>query len=414
MTERVRESSASPGAEIRQTLPLPVGAAALWNKAVEDLSASSTVLIADNAREDRSALTNALSGENYQIVQARDAVELFTLSRAREIDLVILDASFPDSLGSCQRFKQAARAQLTPVLMLLPDEDIASQIRALDSGADELVARPFHPDLLRTRVRSMLRHKNTLDQLEQSETILFALAQAIEKKDLGISDHCERLATFSVALGMSLGLPRQHLLALYRGGYLHDIGKVAIPDAILFKPGRLNAAEWDVMKTHTIKGEEICRSLRSLGAVLPIIRSHHERWDGSGYPDGLRGPAIPLLARILQMADVYDALTSARSYKEPLEPRAALAIMEAETGRGWRDPVLMKAFLELHDSAVLRAVETNSRRGGSLDGVRASLINLSRQLDDGRRSNASAYCCERVLEIREEISPIFDTYGDPD
>jgi putative two-component system response regulator len=317
-------------------------------------------------------------------------------------------------MGSCRRLKQTNGGKLTPVLMLLPDEDIASQIKALDSGADELVARPFHPDLLRTRVRSMLRHKSTLDQLEQSETILFALAQAIEKKDHGMGDHCERLATLSVALGMSLGLPRQHLLALYRGGYLHDIGKVAIPDAILFKPGRLTPAEWDVMKTHTVKGEEICRSLRSLCAVLPIIRNHHERWDGSGYPDGLQGAAIPLLARILQMADVYDALTSARSYKEPLEPQAALAIMQAETDRGWRDPLLMKAFHELHESAVLRAVAAGSRAGGSLDGVRASLINLSRQLERGSAGNPSDFCCERVLEIREEIAPVFDTYGDPD
>jgi putative two-component system response regulator len=413
MTEQIGEFSGSFGEAIRQGLALPSGAALLWNKTVEDLGASSTVLIGGGVREDCRDVSDALDSEDYRIVHAQDGGEVFSLSRAQEIDLLILDASLPDGFGVCRKIKEIAAAKLTPVLMLLPEEDVALQIRALDCGADELVARPFHPDLLRTRVRSMIRHKTVLNQLEQSETILFALAQAIEKKDHGMGDHCERIARFSVALGMSIGLPRQHLLALYRGGYLHDIGKVAIPDAILFKPGRLDAAEWDVMKTHTLKGEEICRSLKSLAPVLPIIRSHHERWDGSGYPDRLDGARIPLLARILQIADVYDALTSARSYKEPLEPGDALAIMQAETERGWRDPVLMKAFRELHDTAVLRAVGAK-HECKDLDGVRASLRNLSRQLAKGGRAERSAYRREGVLEIGQEIPPVLDAYGDPD
>jgi putative two-component system response regulator len=413
MTEHIGGYSGYSCESIAAGLALPTGAALLWNKAVEDLGVSSTVLIGGRAGEECSDLSAALDAEDYQIVHARDGGEVFSLSRAQQIDLVILDASLPDGFGVCRRIKDTAAAKLTPVLMLLPDEDVGSQIRALDCGADELVARPFHPGLLRTRVRSMLRHKTVLDQLEQSETILFALGQAIEQKDHEMGDHCERIARFSVALGMSIGLPRQHLLALYRGGYLHDIGKVAVPDAILFKRGSLNAAEWEVMKTHTVKGEEICRSLKSLKSVLPIIRSHHERWDGSGYPDRLQGAQIPLLARILQIADVYDALTSARSYKEPLEPREALSIMQAETERGWRDPVLMKAFRELHDSAVLRAFEGKFESGG-VDGVRASLRNLSRQLARGGRAAPLSYGCESLLEIGQKVAPVLDPYGDPD
>src|SRR5690349_6012443 len=148
-----------------------------------------------------------------------------------------------------------------------------------------------------------------------TESILFALAQAVEQRDPHTARHCERLALISIALGTALELERASLLALYQGGYLHDIGKVGIPDSILFKPGRLTAEEWVVMRSHTTRGEEICRHMRSLRPVLPLIRHHHERWDGSGYPDGLRGKQIPLEARVLQLADIYDALTSPRPYK---------------------------------------------------------------------------------------------------
>jgi putative two-component system response regulator len=245
----------------------------------------------------------------------------------------------------------------------------------------------------------MLRQKTSLDQLEQTETILFALARAVERKDLDMGDHCERIATFSVALGMSIGLPRQHLLALYRGGYLHDIGKIAIPDRILFKPGDLEPEEWAIMQTHTVKGEEICRSLKSLTPVLPIIRNHHERWDGSGYPDGLAGSSIPLLARILQIADVYDALTSARCYKDPLKAEDALEVMQTETDRGWRDPALMAEFRKLHKSAVLGAAAMAAAECSDLDGVRKSLNNLSRQLGALGRAAHSAYRAQGVFEV---------------
>src|SRR5262249_36003722 len=185
------------------------------------------------------------------------------------------------------------------------------------------------------RVRSMLRHKAVVDRLEESETILLALAQAVELRDSSLAGHCDRLAALSVTMGMAMDLPSSHLLALHRGGYLHDIGKIGMPDALLFKAGPLDEAEWKLMRTHTIKGEAICRPMKSLSAVLPIIRNHHERWDGSGYPDGLAGKKIPLLARVLQMADVYEALTAKRSYKAALSPADALSVMQEETGRGW-------------------------------------------------------------------------------
>ncbi len=183
--------------------------------------------------------------------------------------------------------------------------------------------------------------------MPDTEAVILALAQAVEMRDQHTAGHCHRLALYSVALGRALGLTQEQLGALYRGGYLHDLGKVALPDSILFKPASLNEQEWETMRRHPEAGEAICRLLPSLAPVLPIIRSHHERWDGSGYPDGLRGRSIPLLARILQLADIYDALTSRRPYKDAYSREEALDIMQEETDRGWRDPELMDLFLKL-------------------------------------------------------------------
>lgn len=208
-------------------------------------------------------------------------------------------------------------------------------------------------------------------EVEEGEEVLLALARAVEQRDSLTCAHCERLSLFSLSLGVLMGLPRHQLAALHRGGYLHDIGKVAMPDAILLKSGPLDDREWAAMKTHTIKGEQICRPMKSLQPVLPIIRSHHEKWDGSGYPDGLRGQEIPLLARILQLADIYDALISVRPYKPALSSEQALGIMAAETDRGWRDPELMGLFRQLHHAALARATEPE--RGMSLGNLRQRL-----------------------------------------
>ena len=193
----------------------------------------------------------------------------------------------------------------------------------------------------------MLRSKAAIDSLEEAESILFALAQAVEHRDTYTAGHCERLAQDSVLLGMTLGLGRRDLLALHRGGFLHDIGKIAVPDAILHKKGSLTEEEWIVMRSHTFKGEDICRPMKTLQSVLPIIRSHHERWDGSGYPDGLRGQEIPLVARVLQIADIYDALTTVRPYKPAFTPAASLRILEEESAKGWWDPKLVEVFCRL-------------------------------------------------------------------
>ena len=244
---------------------------------------------------------------------------------------------------------------------------------ALRAGADEFLIKPLQPSVVRTRIRAMLRNKALIDSLEEAEAILFALAQAVEQRDSYTGMHCERLASHSVTLGQALGLSRQEQIALFRGGYLHDIGKISIPDAILFKRGLLTDEEWKTMRLHTVRGEEICRPMKTLAPVLPIIRSHHERWDGSGYPDGLRGEDIPLLGRILQVADIYDALTSARPYKPAFSHQHAIEIMFEETNRGWRDPELVPLFAEITQR------ELDGGRTADLP-IRQSLENMRREL----------------------------------
>jgi len=219
-----------------------------------------------------------------------------------------------------------------------------------------------------------------IENAEETEAILFALALAVEQRDNYTAGHCERLALISVTLGLAMRLPQPLLLTLYRGGYLHDIGKVGIPDSILFNPGKLTAQEWVTMRSHPVRGEDICRPLKSLGPVLPIIRSHHERWDGSGYPDGLLGDQIPLLARVLQVADIYDALTSPRPYKPPYSAERALEIMAEETARGWRDPEIMSLFFRLHRDVISRVAECRDGTDHARERMRSSLGSLNRVL----------------------------------
>src|SRR5580658_8271936 len=291
-----------------------------------------TILVVDSEEINRRLLKAIFKTTPYTILEAHKASEATALLETEKIDLVILDLMLPEMSGPelCRWMKAHRTTQLVPVLMITNLQGVENEIVGISSGADEFLIKPLHPAVVRTRVRAMLRNKSLIDSLEEAETILFALAQTVEHRDPYTGKHCQRLAVASVMLGEALGLPSQDLTSLYRGGFLHDIGKIAVPDAILFKRGKLTAEEWDVMHSHPVRGEEICRPMKSLWPVLPIIRSHHEKWDGSGYPDGLAGEQIPLLARILQVADIYDALTTERPYKLALSHPEAIAVMEDE------------------------------------------------------------------------------------
>ena len=349
-----------------------------WIDALKEPIARPIVLAVDSHTENLVALCNLLEKDGYWVLNAERAAEALDLLHQIPVDLVILDMILPEVSGVdfCRGIRANRRTELLPVLMLSNFHTAEHEISCLTSGADAYLSRPYHPELLRTHVRSMVRHKAIVDRLEDSETILLALAQAVEQRDNITAGHCDRLAALCVAMGMAMALSAEHLMALHRGGYLHDIGKIGMPDSVLFKKGPLDEEEWRIMRTHTIKGEEICRPMKCLSAVLPIIRSHHERWNGSGYPDGLVGENIPLLARMLQFADIYDALTAARSYKPAMAPADALRVMQEETDRGWHDPELMRLFLRLKHENVRDAAERYAEEWQDVQVMKDSLENL--------------------------------------
>jgi putative two-component system response regulator len=330
------------------------------------------ILIVDSEEINRRLMKAIFKTAPYRIHEARKATEAMVLLKNERIDLVILDLMLPEMSGPelCRWMKANRLTQLVPVLMITSVQGIENEIVGISSGADEFLIKPLHPAVLRTRVRAMLRNKALIDSLEEAETILFALAQAVEHRDSYTGQHCQRLAITSVMLGEALGLSPNELTALYRGGYLHDIGKICIPDAILYKPGKLTEEEWEVMRSHPERGEEICRPMKSLWPVLPIIRSHHERWDGTGYPDGLKGESIPLLARILQVADIFDALVTERPYKKALSAVEALTILDEEVHRGWRDPELVQLFTNTMQA---KMSDSLTSLGSSLENMRVEV-----------------------------------------
>jgi putative two-component system response regulator len=359
-------ASSSPAASWSIIPPVP------FFEADDNLQHPAAILVVDSEDINRRFLKGTFKTSPYTILEAHRASEATSILQTQKIDLVIVDMMLPEMSGPelCRWMKARRTTQLIPVLMITNLQGVENEIVGISSGADEFLIKPLHPAVVRTRVRAMLRNKAMIDSLEEAETILLALAQTVEHRDPYTGKHCQRLAVSSVMLGEALGLPSQDLTALYRGGYLHDIGKIAIPDAILFKHGMLTTEEWDVMRSHPTRGEEICRPMQSLAPVLPIIRNHHERWDGSGYPDGLAGEDIPLLARILQVADIYDALTTARPYKLALTPEQSFAVMEEEVRRGWRDPELVPLFastIQTNPSADLTSLEA------SLENMRAAV-----------------------------------------
>ena len=191
----------------------------------------------------------------------------------------------------------------------------------------------------------------------ETEAVLQSIARMVEQRDSHTAGHCERLAYSAVALGVAMRLDSASLLSLYVGGYVHDVGKVGVPDSVLFKPGKLTPEEWEIMRAHPVRGEEICRPLKSLRPVLPLIRHHHERWDGSGYPDGLRGTEIPLLARVLQVVDIYDALTHPRPYKHAYSTVHALETLQEETDRGWHDKDILSLFVRMQRKMLARIAD---------------------------------------------------------
>jgi putative two-component system response regulator len=311
-----------------------------------------TILLADDDVDVRDMLEYMLRAQGYRVVCAEDGSQALGLIEELRVDLVLMDVVMPGRSGFsvCREIKARAETRLIPVVLITGLTSLEDRVEGIECGADDFINKPLHRDELLARVRSLVRLKRFTDELESAENVLFTLARSIEAKDPYTVGHCDRLSRTSVALAERLGLSEDKCIALRRAGIVHDIGKVAVPEHILLKPGPLNEAERAIIETHPVVGERICAPLKSFRGVLPIIRHHHERLNGTGYPDHLQGNEIPLTARILQTVDIYDALTTERPYRAALAREHAFSIMREECRRGWWDESLV---LELENLLAL-------------------------------------------------------------
>jgi putative two-component system response regulator len=317
---------------------------------LNSVTGKATILIADDDDLNRELLSEILSAEGYTVVCAANGDQAFDTIHRQPVDLAILDVMMPGKTGFdvCQAVKCDPRTRLIPVVLVTGLTRVDERIQGITCGADDFLSKPINRQELLARTRSLLRLKEFTDELENAETVLFSLALSIEAKDPYTKGHCDRLADYSIAMADRLGLPQEQRVALRRAGVVHDIGKIGVPEQVLVKKGPLTDDEWVIMKQHSIVGERICAPLKSFRLVLPIIRHHHEKLDGSGYPDGLAGDQIPLTARILQVTDIYDALTTDRPYRAALSRQDAFRTMKKEVGRGWWDNSLvneLEAFI---------------------------------------------------------------------
>jgi putative two-component system response regulator len=310
------------------------------------------ILVVDDNQDNVVLMRELLGSRGYEVLSAATAEEAQDLIHSQPPDLILLDVIMPGKSGYelCRELKQDPQTRLIPVVMITGLTDREDKIRGIEAGADDFLNKPIFPEELFARANSLLKLKEFTDELENVETVLFSFALGVEARDPYTEGHCDRLSRYASELGRHLGLDEESVVALKRGGVLHDVGKIRIPDEILKKGSNLTPQEWEIMKQHPIIGENICKPLKSLRKVLPIIRNHHEHWNGTGYPDGLRGHDIPLLARILQVVDVYDALRTERPYKPALSHEDSERTMIEEAQAGLWDRELVREFF-----AMLRA-----------------------------------------------------------
>ena len=318
------------------------------NEILTPITRRSRILVVDDTESVRSLFRKLLSSDGHDVVAAADGAAALEAVQRHRPDVVLLDVDMPtmDGLEVCRRLKADPGTRLTPVVMVTGQTDLNDRLRGIEAGADEFLSKPVHPQELRVRVRSLSRVKHLIDALDSAEAAFVTLALTIEARDPSTNGHCERLALHAVRLGRALGLGDEDLDALHRGGYLHDVGKVGVPDSVLLKPGPLTKAEFEVMKKHPVIGDSLCAPLQSLRRVRPIVRGHHERLDGSGYPDALRGDEVPVLAQIVGIVDVFDALTSERPYRVALTGEATGQYLLSEAAKGKFNRHFVEAFLD--------------------------------------------------------------------
>jgi putative two-component system response regulator len=310
-----------------------------------------SILVVEDNELNAALMKEMLAGRGYPTIAVQNAAAAEAEIRREAPDLILLDVIMPGKSGYelCRELKEDSKTRLIPIVMITGLSDREDRLKGIEAGADDFLIKPICSEELFARVSSLLKLKEFTDELETADSVLCTLGRSVEARDPYTEGHCERLARNATDLGRFLGVDEESIVALGRGGYLHDLGKIAVPDEILKKGSDLTPAEWEIMKRHPVTGETICRPLKSLRLVLPIIRHHHEHSDGSGYPDGLRAGEIPLLPRILQVVDIYDALRTARPYKPALGHEQAAVTMRAEARSGLWDEELVSEFFAMLD-----------------------------------------------------------------
>ncbi len=310
-----------------------------------------SILVVEDNPVNAALMKEMLVSRGYPTVAVQSAAAAEAEIRREAPDLILLDVVMPGKSGYelCRELKDDPTTRLIPIVMITGLSAREDRLQGIEAGADDFLTKPISPEELFARVSSLLKLKEFTDELETADSVLCTLGLSVEARDPYTEGHCERLARNAMDLGRFLGVEEDSVIALQRGGFLHDLGKIAVPDEILKKGSDLTPAEWEIMKRHPVTGEAICRPLKSLRLVLPIIRHHHEHSDGSGYPDGLRQSEIPLLPRILQVVDIYDALRTARPYKPALGHEQAAVTMRAEARSGLWDQELVAEFFAMLD-----------------------------------------------------------------
>ncbi len=311
--------------------------------------ASPKILIVDDNKVNVELIRAQLKPFNYDLRTAYDGQEALKKVADDPPDLVLLDLMMPKVSGYdvCKTIKHDEETQFIPVIIITALQELDDKLRAIELGADDFLVKPFNKIELITRIKSLLHMKALHDDLERSENILFSLAAALDAKDPYTQGHSERVARYACLLAKAMKLTDHEVEVIRRGAHVHDIGKIGIPDAVLQKPGKLTPEEMDLIKEHPRRGYEICVPLRSLRPSLPCIRSHHERYDGKGYPDGLAGDEIPLIGQIVAVGDAFDALTSDRPYRQGMTKIEAAALFERERTNGQWNPTLLDLFIDL-------------------------------------------------------------------